>query len=277
MIARWAASLLLAAVSATAVGEPRQPTGKWIADFAETQCIAYRNYGTEEKPLYLVFRNPPLGSIMQVSVMRKGGWARTDQLDASVSFDRQPPIRTNLLVYKSSKAKLQNYLVNLPLSQFQAVRTAQSIRVRSSGGLDETFALATVPGLLKIMDECVADLRTYWNISDTNHFTVPGQPPPPNPRLRQRAMGSLQGVFRAEDYPAMAISAGHHGSTRFVILIDEQGRVADCTVIETSGVAALDAQSCAIIEERARFQPAIGLDGKPARDAHIQRVSWRME
>jgi len=67
------------------------------------------------------------------------------------------------------------------------------------------------------------------------------------------------------------------GSVAFVLLIDEEGKVADCTVTETSGVASLDAQSCAIVKERAKFKPATGLDGKPSKSSYFQRISWRLE
>jgi protein TonB len=57
-----------------------------------------------------------------------------------------------------------------------------------------------------------------------------------------------------------------------VVLVDEAGKVADCTLLETSGVAALDAQTCAIIQRRARYKPAIGLDGKAARAVDTARI-----
>jgi protein TonB len=57
-------------------------------------------------------------------------------------------------------------------------------------------------------------------------------------------------------------------------LIDTDGKVASCMVIGSSGVASLDAQSCAIVTSRARFRPALGLDGKPARSGKIQRIRW---
>ncbi len=61
-----------------------------------------------------------------------------------------------------------------------------------------------------------------------------------------------------------------------MILVDEQGKVADCTVIQTSGVAALDAQSCSVIKLGAKYKPAIGLDGKPAKSAAFQTISWKI-
>jgi protein TonB len=95
--------------------------------------------------------------------------------------------------------------------------------------------------------------------------------------LKSRAKGDLRRFFSSDDYPWMALIKDQEGQVQFSILIDEKGRVADCSVIEPSGVAVLDAQSCAILTERASFTPAIGTDGKPARDSYISRIVWRTE
>lgn len=60
------------------------------------------------------------------------------------------------------------------------------------------------------------------------------------------------------------------------ILIDEKGKVADCTVTQTSGLAALDSQTCFIITSRAKFVPAVGADGNPAKHSMSPRIQWKM-
>ena len=85
------------------------------------------------------------------------------------------------------------------------------------------------------------------------------------------------GLFSSDDYPGIAVFNDQMGAVSLVLLIDEQGKVADCTVTQTSGVAALDAQSCAVIKERGKFSPAIGQDGKPAKSSWLQRINWRLE
>lgn len=74
-----------------------------------------------------------------------------------------------------------------------------------------------------------------------------------------------------------AIYEQQSGTVRVALLIDEKGRIADCAILDTSGTPVLDAQTCAILKERARFKPAIGPDGKPAKDGYIQRITWRVE
>jgi protein TonB len=84
-------------------------------------------------------------------------------------------------------------------------------------------------------------------------------------------------VFSDDDYPWAAMKKNQSGAITVAVLVDEKGKVSDCTVIETSGVASLDAQSCAIITSRARLRPAVGLDGKPAKGAFVQKIRWEID
>ena len=67
---------------------------------------------------------------------------------------------------------------------------------------------------------------------------------------------------------------GATGATRFTLLVDEKGAFADCMVEETSGIATLDAQACALLKRRARFVPALDAAGRPARGMISSRVRW---
>jgi TonB family protein len=259
------AMLLWGASSAAAAAAPREPTGKWKVDFDDAQCVASRNYGSTEEPLHLVLKAPPLGEVMQIAVMRNGGYAPPDQVNATIAIDDQAALKTNLLMFGPKDSKKRVYTLNLPSADFARIRGAKSLTIRSLG-LNETFAVSQIEPLLKVMDQCVADLRRVWNLSSDGATST----------LANRATGNPGDWVKSEDYPGVAIMKGASGVVRFVILIDEMGRAADCTVVETSGVAVLDAQSCAVLKQRAKFKPAIGPDGKPAKDAYTARFRWVM-
>lgn len=265
----------LAAVAAaltwagTAAGAPRAPTGKWVVDFDDAQCVASRPYGTKDKPLLLALKQPPIGEVMQIAVIRKGGGGRFgEQVDASLRIDGGRPIPVTMVSFAVKERNERVMLLNLPLDQFQAVRKGTTLTIDAGRELNETLQLAEVEPLMRVMDTCIADLRKVWNVR-----TDPDHPP----LLKQSAAGDIVGLFRGDDYPGVSVSQAKSGSVSVAILIDEAGRVADCTIVNTSGVAALDAQSCAVIKQRAKFTPAIGLDGKPAKDAYVQRITWRIE
>jgi TonB family protein len=254
---------------AAAAAEPsaREPIGPWNVDFADAQCVASRPYGSADKPLFLALKAPPVGEVIQIAVMRKGGSGSPEQVDATIGADERRPLKTNMLMFTPKGAQMRVYVLNMPSGDFSQVSTAKSLTIRSTG-LTETFSLSQIAPLMRIMDKCVADLRKVWNVSDSL-----GE----QSSLAKRAQGDFASIFRAEDYPAAAIYREQTGRVRFAALIDERGRVADCTVIETSGVASLDVQTCSVVKDRARFAPALSHDGKPAKDAAVQTATWRIE
>lgn len=260
-----AASFLLSSAGAWAQ-DARAPKGAWVVDFDDAQCVATRPYGSEKEPLHLVLKAPPLGDVMQVALAQKGGNSAAEQIDGTVRIDNRPALKTNLLTYSVGETKTRIYTLNMASKDFEAMRSASRIRIRSAS-LNENLALSQMENLLKIMGDCVADLRRVWNVQ--------ADPDAPSP-LQQRAKGNLAGIITGDDYPGIAQYKELTGGVRIVALIDEKGRVADCTVVETSGVASLDAQTCALLKRRAKFEPAVGADGKPAKDAVSQRIVWSL-
>lgn len=267
MLLRVFSFLVLAGAAAAVAAEPpRQPSQKWIVNFEGSQCIASRNYGTEEAPLHLVLKAPPVGEVMQLAVLRKAGRLPADQLPATISFDGGPAVETNMLRYSPSKKVMRVHMLNMAMADFAPARNAKTVSIRS-GGMNETFALSQMEPVLKLLDECVADLRKLWNVTNSAAELS---------SLPTRATGSLHRLFSSNDYPAMSLQQREEGVVRFAVLIDETGKVADCTIIQTSGVAALDAQTCFVVMSRGKFAPARDADGKPAKDAVIQQIIWKL-
>ncbi|HEV2080711.1 MAG TPA: energy transducer TonB [Allosphingosinicella sp.] len=258
--------LLTWAVGAAAQPTARQPTGNWIPKFAANHCIASRPYGGAEGPLDLVVEAPPLGDAMQFSVIKKARSVRAQQVDATIRVDQGPPVDTTMLMFSPPNKDVRIYQTIMSPGEFARIRAAKILTVRSDG-LKESFALSEMEPILRQMQGCVAELRRVWNI------TADDASPP---LVAQRTKGRLADVFDSEDYPAVSLKAGQSGQTSFVLLIDETGRVAECMITASSGVAGLDAQTCILIRQRASFEPAVGFDGKPAKDSFSQKVRWRV-
>lgn len=145
------------------------------------------------------------------------------------------------------------------------MRQATKVAIFASGEINESFALSQMAPLMARMDRCLTSLQRYWNIDAAGGVT-----------LRTRAVGNAAQYFADGDYPEAAAREGAVGVVGFALLIDESGKVVDCTLTETSNVAMLDAETCAVLTARAKFTPAIGADGKPAKDAFAGRISWRL-
>jgi outer membrane biosynthesis protein TonB len=186
-------------------------------------------------------------------------------LKGRVAVDGGPPVEVSMLTQSTQRARRRVYSMNMPTAQFDMVRRASELSVQTEG-LDERFSLGQMTQLLKIVDDCVADLRRVYNVSDP----ATGEASP----LPRRAKSNLAYLISNDGYPRDALEREQDGTVKFVLLIDETGRVADCMVAGTSGAAARDAQSCAILDTGAKFEPAIGPDGKPAKDAVTARIVW---
>jgi TonB family protein len=253
-------------LAAAVAAQPRAPTAKWNVNFGDAQCIAHRDYGTSAKPLRLVLKAAPVGDVMQVAVMQAAISSPPQQVDSFVTIDGRRPLKTNLLMYTPKGSKERIYLLNMPSADFASVRQAKTLSVRSEG-LNETFSLSEMEPLLKVVDECVADLRRVFNIGE-------GGAEPAG--LKSRARTNLGRLFSDDDYPDVAVMKGQSGRVGFALLIGEDGRVADCTIVATSGVPSLDSQACALLKTRAKFEPARDHEDKPAKDSVVGGIVWRM-
>ena len=94
-------ALLSTAAQASAVtsGEPKQPTSKWIVNFADAQRVATRNYGTEFDQIYLVLKSPAIGESIQLGIVRKGGNLDAGQVGGEIQFDEAEPVKASFLEF----------------------------------------------------------------------------------------------------------------------------------------------------------------------------------
>jgi len=76
------------------------------------------------------------------------------------------------------------------------------------------------------------------------------------------------------DYPKTALNGGVQGVTGFRLDVDSSGRVDDCSITQSSGSLDLDQATCQLIMERARFTPALDIQGHPTPGHYVSRVKW---
>jgi len=78
------------------------------------------------------------------------------------------------------------------------------------------------------------------------------------------------------DYPEDALRANRQGLVQVRLAIDAAGKVAGCTVVQSSGTPSLDAATCDILQSRAAFTPARDAAGRPVPDVYLQKIAWRI-
>lgn len=270
-VRRVLAALLVACACMTsgrpAAAEPMQPVKQWVLDYAEAQCVAYRDYGNAEKPTTLAIQAAPNGETYEIVILRSSPAPEfAEELEGTIDFG-QGPIKAWLLHYRSTGTKLDVYRFRITGAEIAQARTASSVTLHTKGDLDFAFALKSMPQLLDGLAACSADLRKYWNFDGDKDETI-----------ATKAKGDVRGVFSEKDYPWEAMSRGQEGTAQYLLLIDETGSVAGCHVEKASGVPALDAMGCIAIQKRAKFTPALDAQGKPVRSAVVTPpITWRLE
>jgi len=258
--------LLSIVAAAPAAAEPRQPTGRWIVNFDESQCVASRDYGSTESPLELVIKMPAVGDVVQLGLTRRADRLETNQFEAKVAFDSATPLSTTVFAFTASASKQRAFLFNLSPQQLPTGGAHTVMSLQAAGRLDEKLTISGMDPLMNVMAECVSDLRKVWNVGDEAQ---------PSSSLRRQPKAYWEPILQAHSYPGVSSARLFGGAVTVALLIDESGKVADCTVVESSGVASLGMQACALIAERGKFLPAIGVDGKTAKGAILERIDWR--
>jgi TonB family protein len=112
------------------------------------------------------------------------------------------------------------------------------------------------------------------NVSPPN--ATDARDPRDRPARRAAPRGSIQGLFRPDDYPSVAVRAGAQGQTAVALTVGADGRTTGCRVTGSSGTRSLDNAACSVVRSRARFTPAIGSDGNPTEDVHETHVEWTL-
>lgn len=79
--------------------------------------------------------------------------------------------------------------------------------------------------------------------------------------------------IRDGDYPAEALRKGEQGATGYRLDVDARGCVTGCTIVHPSGIPALDEATCPLLMRRARFRPAIDVNGAPIASTY-SNVNW---
>ncbi len=254
--------------STAALGEPLKPLQPWVVNYAATECNAQREYGDSADPIYLGLVPSAWGNTFELFVATKGlGPQSAEELEGSVDFGHGP-VKAWLLHYGTYKPKRLNfYRFRISTGEIAQATSAALVTFHVKNHPDFVFTLEVIPELLKTLHACTTDLQRYWNMTRDEQKNIAAP-----------AVGEVRSVFSPSDYPDEAMSRGQVGRVQFLLLIDEQGKVAACDVLSPSGIPALDGRGCQVIRERARFKPAMGRDGKSVRSSYVTPpVVWLMK
>src|SRR4051794_24091460 len=186
-----------AAEQIAAGAPPLAAVSPWEIDFAETQCVASRDFGSKSDSLSVAIRPPLGGDSYEIFVARAGkGPPKGEELKGSVDFGHGP-IKAWLLRFTSSDKTLAFWTFRVSEADMTQARSASSVHLRGGASLDATVTLSSMAAVLDQLEACTAVLKRHWNWG-----------PQSQSGLARLAKGDIRAVFSSDDFPSEAMHYG---------------------------------------------------------------------
>lgn len=120
-------------------------------------------------------------------------------------------------------------------------------------------------------------------IPDPIPYVLPKPTPMPGPTARPafdpvsaKPRGNPGNWVTVNDYRSSWINREWTGTARFRVQVGENGRVQNCTITSSSGHPELDQATCALVTQRARFDPAKDNSGALTMGSYSSSVRWEL-
>ena len=255
--------ILAVALAAAPLPAPLKGTGPWTVEFAETLCGLGKTYETPAGPVMLAVKAPLVGRDYGIFVVRSGGaatvatWHEAFIIKPGGAKVGPFPLQTFTSV---SKRRVARFSVDAEKYALAEDGSTLTLNLGPEGIF--SFAVPNMPKALETLEDCTKGLRKAFGIDQQVIDRVAVQP---------KSSGL---TFQANDYPEDALRQGLQGTVGVMAFVGTDGRVTDCKVIETSGSPSLDRQTCAVLERRARYKPALDAQGTKLRAPIYSRTRW---
>jgi hypothetical protein len=232
---------------------PLAPTGPWVVDYSNDQCVLDRNYGTDAKPMILAIRSVPMDPDVSLGVLTRGGRADAAVGDATIRFGEAVAMQAAFRAYSVPAKDLRSFMTYVPYGAPLMAGAAESGLI-SVGAPHEVQATFQVPALsegLRALDACVLDLGQSWGMTAEQQ----------------------KSFLQPEDFSGeLERNANLRPQVR--LWIDENGKGLDCVPLKATSSEEFASRACRLLLQRASFSPARDADGKPMKSLLVYTVDW---
>ncbi len=243
-----------------------EPSGPWTIEHANTMCIVGRDFGVGDQQVTLGFRPYPLGEYVRIALWIPAKGKKFSRGMATLALDDQAPVED---YYDEGPIPIDGkHLIQIDVerSKIETLHAAKLLQLRAEKR-NWTFKLGNVAGAMKALKDCESDLLVRWGMDPAVLASID------MPALHPFGLVS---IFRTSDYPSGALSRREQGTAAVRFWIGTNGKASDCRIVETSGSATLDQQTCDVITRRARYMPARVKSGEPVASIGFQRIRWEL-
>lgn len=241
---------------------PKQPTGKWVAEYADDECLLSRPYGTDSDPLILTFRQLPMQNFVRIIVFKRGLQGQTNMGEkGEIAFGGEPTSGT-FSAFDLAGKPLRRIETNITRTRLEPALQSGVISIEVPDEVQADFSVPELTSAFDVLSDCALKLGVAWGISieQQKRMKTP-------PKL-------LKMPYDAFDYPSSALKDDMSGRTEVRLTVDNRGRPLDCIPLKSTPNQAFARASCNALYRRAHFRPALDVDGKPMKSIYVQTVNF---
>lgn len=255
------------AASFPAQAGPLHPSGKWVVDWSESQCVAYRKYGEGDAASTFMVKPSSSGETLQIIIAEAGNIVTTEQYDVALETvgANSGKVRSTVLRFYNTSTKLRYFSATLPQQEAGMLNGATTLSIAGMG-FSRQFELEQMGAVIASLNQCTDDLQQTWHIGSKWDGDIAQAAATKRP---------LDQYLRDYDYPQIAVDKAQDGTLDFMLLIDEKGEIRNCMIEKSTGFAILDVIVCSSVTNRAKFNPARDRAGAAVKGSYHGRVSFQ--
>ena len=264
---RLLAAAAIVVPASPVAAQPQIPENKWVVDWGEQRCSLVRRSGGAEG-VTMVLRASLGRHSPELILTKEGGGKPLPTLDVEVDVTLAPEVAAMTAFGQSLRSKRGErvlFVTNLPEDFFDRFAASKEVAVHRKGSELVRMAYTHAPAAIRSLRACNDNLLVAWGVDPKILNALKRKP---------AATGKPGAWFSGNEYPEAAIRERRSGSTVVRFTIGTDGRISDCVTVVSSGSTDLDAQSCRTLTSRARYEPALGADGRPVAVKAIETVHW---
>lgn len=226
------------------------PQGDWSVQRTGSVCLASRTFLIDGAAVGVGLEPWPLGARTSVIIVEQSASQGVEI--GSVAITRDSGGEPHVVYYSSWPAKGGHRLVRFSTANgdLGSLDTGGTVTIDRNG---KELAIPLDGFPLEAVQQCDAKGLAQLGVDMASERRIPTPPQQPS-----------HSAATPNDYPATAIRRGEQGIVDMILDVDQNGKVTNCQVANSSGYDDLDAVSCKTAR-RPRYEPA--------RDAHGNSVA----
>lgn len=271
-------------------------TGDWVLDYGEERCRIVRTFGEGDERSVVYFEQaepasslnwvvagPPIGPLRARSkaTVQFGPGNPPFEMEyegttlgefgpalSSTGFEKSSsettPMSDRPAIQRNAEAMARNARTLTPAEGAKV----EWLQIQSEQGGAARFALGTMQPVYEAMNACMADLLTHWGLDPARELQRVSGPVPTNLSI------VAQRIQR--NYPSLALQAGQQAMIAARVMVDAEGEVTDCAIVELTQAEKFGAGVCRQITNVARFDPAIDASGNAMPSYYVFRIRYQI-